>query len=107
MKSTNLGNNNPWCFFSSIQNIFVLAFDDADGSADKVERSSDRKYFFPRVNITSYNVLIDGRVFGDQLIDDQIKQYCEIREIATRQGLHNQMFFRLSILQRPLPINCS
>ena len=39
-----------------------------------------------RVNITSYNVLIDGRNFYDQLINDQIKKYDEIRKITTVKG---------------------
>ena len=41
---------------------------------------------FPRVDITDYNVLIDGRIFYGQPINDQIKNYDEIREIAAGQG---------------------
>ena len=52
----------------------------------KVERNSHTKYFLPRVNTTNYNVLIDGRNFYDQSINDQIKQYNEIRKTATGQG---------------------
>ena len=40
-----------------------------------------RKYFLPRVNITSYNELIDGRNFYDQPINNMIKQYSEIRKM--------------------------
>ena len=36
--------------------------------------------------MTNYNVLIDGRNFYDQTINDMIKQYDEIRKIATGQG---------------------
>ena len=52
----------------------------------KNERNSHTIYFLPRVNITNYNVLIDGRSFYDQPINDIIKQYDEIRKIATGQG---------------------
>ena len=52
----------------------------------KVERNSHTKHFLPRVNITNYNVLIDARNFYDQSINDQIKQYNEIRKTATGQG---------------------
>ena len=38
------------------------------------------------INITNYNVLIDGRNFYDQPINDQIKKYDEIRKIATGKG---------------------
>ena len=40
----------------------------------------------PRINITDYNVRIDGRNFYDQPINSLIRQYDEIRKIATRKG---------------------
>ena len=39
-----------------------------------------------RVNITNYNLLIDGRNFYDQPINDLVKQHDEIRKTATGQG---------------------
>ena len=66
--------------------MFVLAFDNTDGCAKQVKRNSHRKHFLPRVNITNYNVLIHGRNFYDQPINDMIKQYDEIRKTATGQG---------------------
>ena len=36
-------------------------------------RNSHTKYFLPRVNITNYNKLIDGRNFYDQPISDLMK----------------------------------
>ena len=64
----------------------VLAFDNTNNGDNKVERDSHRKYFLPRVDITNYNVLIDGRNCYDQPINDQIKKYDEIRKIATGKG---------------------
>ena len=64
--------------------MFVLAFHN-DGDK-KVVRDSHRKYFLPGVKITNYNVLIDGRNFYDQPINDLVKQWDEIRTIATGQG---------------------
>ena len=66
--------------------MFVLAFNNIDGDAKKIERKNHRKYFLPRVYITNYNVLIDRRSFYDQPINDIVKQYDEIRKIATGQG---------------------
>ena len=66
--------------------MFVLAFVNSDNGNKKVERNSHKKYFLPRVNITNYNVLIDGRNFYDQPINDSVKQYDEIRKTATGQG---------------------
>ena len=84
--------------FQGINILFVLAFEDtrADEAddvpaprnlvANRVIRDSYRKNFVPRVDITSYNVLIDGRNFYDQPINDSIRKYDEIRKIATGKG---------------------
>ena len=73
--------------FKELEDCLFLLFNDTDGNANKVERNSNRKYFLPRINITNYNVLIDGRNFYyDQPINDLIKQYDKIRKIATGHG---------------------
>ena len=84
--------------FQEVNRLFVLSFEDtrADEAADapapqnlvanRVIRDSYRKYCVPRVDITSYNVLIDGRKFYDQPINDSIRKYNEIRKIATGKG---------------------
>ena len=68
--------------FKGVNRLFVLAFDNAENGNKMIERASHRKYFLPRVDITNYNVLIDGRNFYEQPINDQIKKYDEIRKIA-------------------------
>ena len=77
--SKDLDNNNPLrtyldAFFQGFKRLFVLAFGNTDNSAKNVERDGRMKYFLPRVNITNYNVLIDGRNFYDQAIKGQIKK---------------------------------
>ena len=72
--------------FQGVNRLFVLAFNNTDGNANKIERNSHRKYFLPSVDITNYNVLINGRNVYDQPINDQIKKYDEIRKIATGKG---------------------
>ena len=72
--------------FQGVKRLFVFPFDNTNNGANKVERNSHRKYFFPSVEITSYNVLRDGRNFYDQSINDQIKKYDKIKKIATGQG---------------------
>ena len=76
--------------FQGVNRLFVVDFEDtrADEAVDapaprnlvanRVIRDSYRKYFVP-----SYNVLIDGRNFYDQPINDSIRKYDEIRKIAT------------------------
>ena len=72
--------------FQGVKRLFVLPFDNANNGPNKVERNSHKKYFLPRVDITDYNVLICGRNFYDQPINNLIKQYDEIRKIATGKG---------------------
>ena len=84
--------------FQGVNRLFVLAFEDtcADEAADapaprnlvanRVIRDSYRKYFVPRVDITSYHRLIDGRNFYDQQINDSFRKYNEIRQITTGKG---------------------
>ena len=74
--------------FQGVNRLFVIAFDDTRANdpaidannpapqhlaANRVIRNSYRKYFVPRVDITSYNVLIDGRNLYDQPINDSIR----------------------------------
>ena len=48
-------------FFQGVRRLFVLAFDNTNNGANKVEKNNPRKYSLSRANITNYNVLIDGR----------------------------------------------
>ena len=81
----NLTRFSPDASFQGVRRLFVLDFNNANNNAKKVERNSQAKYFLPRVDITSYNVLIDGRNFYDQSVNDQIKKYNKIRKTATGQ----------------------
>ena len=90
IETRNLDNNNLTRFpldasFQGVRRLFVLAFDNTDNGAKKVERNSHTKYFLPRVNITNCNVLIDERNFYDQPVNDLVKQYDKIRKTATGQ----------------------
>ena len=72
-------------FSKGINRLFVLAFNNANDDDNRVQRSSRTKHFLPRVNITYYNVLIDGRNVYDQPISDQIRKHGEIRKMSTGQ----------------------
>ena len=100
IETKNLDANNVTRFpldasFQGVNRLFVLAFNNTtedvagnpiNNTANRVQRDSHRKYFLPRLDITNYNVLIDGRNFYDQPINDQIKKYDEMRKIATGKG---------------------
>ena len=91
MDSINLDNNKASriyfdASFQGVKRLFVLVYDNNNNGDKKAERNNHRKYFLPIVNITNSNVLVDGRIFYDQSVGDQIKKYKEIRKIATGQG---------------------
>ena len=72
--------------FQGVNRLFVLAFNNINNHDNEVKRNSYKKYFLPRVNITKYNVLIDGRNLYDQPISDQIRKYDGVGKIATGKG---------------------
>ena len=91
IETKNLDANNVTRFpldasFQGVNRLLVPAFGNTENGDKKVERGSHRKYFLPRVDITNYNVLSDGRNFYDEPINDQIKTYDEIRKIVTGKG---------------------
>ena len=86
IETRNLDNNNLTRFpldasFQGVRRLLVLAFDNTNNGANKVERNDHKRYFLPKVNITNFSLLIDGRNFYDQPINDLIKQYGKIRKL--------------------------
>ena len=73
--------------FESVRRSFVLAYVIAAGVAsDEAGIKNNKKYFLPKGEINYYKVLIDGRNFYDQPINDLIKQYDKVRKVSTGQG---------------------
>ena len=73
--------------FQGVRRLFVLAyFVAADAANDEAGIKDTRKYFLPRGEIKNYNVLIDGRNFYDQPINEIIEQYDEVRKVSTGYG---------------------
>ena len=50
-----------------------------------LQRTSDRRYYLPHVDIKDYNVMIDGKSLFDQLVKNNKVTYANIRKIATVQ----------------------
>ena len=67
--------------FQGVNRLFVLAFNDVNDDANRVQKDSHRKYFLLRVNITNYTVLIDGRNAYDQPLNDQIKSMMKLARL--------------------------
>ena len=62
--------------FQRISRPFVLAFE------DDAQRTSNKKYYIPNVEIKDYNVMKDGKNFFDQPIKKNKVTYENIRKIA-------------------------
>ena len=69
--------------FQGFKRLFALAYFIAANDANsEAGIKNNKKYFLPRGEINNYNVLIDGRNFYDQPINDLIKQYDEVRKVS-------------------------
>ena len=64
----------------------MAAYVDTENDTNRVQRNNHQKYFLPRVNLTKFSVLIDGRNFCDQPISDEIRKYDELRKVTTGKG---------------------
>ena len=77
--------------FQGVKKLFVLASflatpEDNNPADETAGIKSNKKYFLPRGEIKNYNVLIDGRNFYDQPINDIIKQCDEVRKVLMGYG---------------------
>ena len=66
--------------FRGVNRLFVLAFE------DDAQRTSNKRYYIPNIEVKDYNVAIDGKTFFDQPIKDNKVTYESIRKITTGQG---------------------
>ena len=66
--------------FQGVNRLFILTFEiDAQRTRNKI-------YYLPNVEIKDYNVMTDGKNFLDQSVKSNKVTYENIREIATGQG---------------------
>ena len=63
--------------FQGVNRLFVLAFE------DDAQRTSNKRFCIPNIEIKNYNVMTDGKNFFDQPIKDSKVTYENIRKIAT------------------------
>ena len=72
IETKELDNNNITRFpldasFQGANRLFILTFNNTNGD-NKADENSHKKYFLPRVDITNYNVLIDGIFMINQFL---------------------------------------
>ena len=66
--------------FQGVNRLFVLAFENDD------DRTNNKQYYLPTVEIKDYNIMINGENFFDQPVKYFNVTYENIRKIATGQG---------------------
>ena len=66
--------------FQGVNRLFVLAFE------DDAQRTSNKRFCIPNIEMKDYNVMIDGKNVFDQPIKDNKVTYENIRKITTGQG---------------------
>ena len=44
-------------------------------------RNGQQKYYLPRIDLKEYNVIIDGRIFYDNPIENNIEKYRELKKV--------------------------
>ena len=66
--------------FQGVNRLFVLAFE------NDAQRTSNKRYYIPNVEIKDYNVMIDGKNVFDQPVKNGNVTYDNIRKIVTGQG---------------------
>ena len=77
--------------FQVVNRRFVLAFE------TDAQRTSNKIYYIPNIEIKNYNVMIDGKNIFDEPINNNFKTY-ENRKIATGQGDDNTTGFLLDYI---------
>ena len=66
--------------FQGVNRLFVLAFE------NDAQRTSNKRYYIPNVEVKYYNVTIDGKNFFEQPVKNDKVTYKNIRKIPTGQG---------------------
>ena len=69
--------------FQGVSRLFVMSFNNATVKRNSDDVYSHRRYYLPRIEIKDYHVLIDGRNFYDQNINDSITIYNELLKLPT------------------------
>ena len=72
--------------FQGANRLFVMAYNRANGQPT---RNGQQKYYLPRIDLEKYNVIIDGRNFYDNPIENDIEKYRELTKVMIGKGEDN------------------
>ena len=66
----------------------------AAANDDQFNRNSQQKYYLPRNYLNEYDVIIDGRNFYDNPIENDIEKY---RELKSNDWEKRRLYYRVFI----------
>ena len=69
--------------FQGVNRLFAMAYNRPNGQPT---RNGRRKYYLPGIDLQKYNVIIDGRNFYDNPIENDIEKYRELRKVMIGKG---------------------
>ena len=69
--------------FQGFNRLFLMAY---DGTANQPTRDGRRKYYLARIDLTKYNVIIDGRNFYDNPVQNDAEKYRELKKVMIGKG---------------------
>ena len=69
--------------FQGVNRLFVMAYNSVN---DQPTRNGQRKYYLPRIDLNKYIVIIDGRNFYDNPIENNIEKYRELKKVMIGKG---------------------
>ena len=73
--------------FQGVNKLFVMTYNKLDDANDnQFNRTSQQKYYLPRNDLNKYNVIIDGRNFYDNPIENDIEKYRELKKVMIGKG---------------------
>ena len=69
--------------FQGVNRLFVTAYNRVDGQPN---RDDQRTYYLPRIDLSKYNVITDGRNFYDNPIESDVEKYKELKKVMIGKG---------------------
>ena len=68
--------------FQGVNRLFLMAY---SREANQPTRNGHQKYYLPRIDLKKY-VIIDGRNFYDNLIENNSEKYRELKKVMIGKG---------------------
>ena len=69
--------------FQGVNRLFVMAY---SRLANQPTRDGRTKYYLPRIDLKKYNVIIDGRNFYDNPIENDVEKYRKLKRVMIGKG---------------------